>query len=586
MSILKQKPQGQLSHPPLASIHTTPPKQHNMKKLHTNPTKANATSDQQDSLGLFEQFAVRNEGRQKVFTGARTNNCVIYTRVSTKEQADNNMSLATQLKHCQHYAIKNQLNIVAKFGGTYESAKSDERVAFQGMLDFVKRKHKTAERISYIVVYSTDRFSRSGANAIYIASELKKQGISVISVTQPTDSTTANGSLQQNIQFIFAEFDNNQRREKCISGTRERLLSGYWVTKAPLGYDQITRGQNQTTTINADGKKLKLAFEWKATGMQTNHIADKLALMGLKVTPKRLSEIFRNVFYCGLLSHNLLDGKIVKGRHPALVDRDTFLMANEVLKTKRPEYKLSPDDEALPLRRFVTCGSCGTTLTGYEVKKKHLHYYKCNKVGCKTNISAKGMHEQFKELLNLYQIKPEYKAPLKLAIKDVINELQASAGQSTKPLKDNLAALKKKLSALEERYVIGDLEKDLYLRYSAKYKEEITELEQEISSTTHNLSNLDHLLDKTLSIATEMQFLWQQADFRNRQNLQKTLFPQGVIYDKFLGHYRTPNPNPIFELTRSLSGALEESFGHEKSVPMNRNASVAGSRIELPTLGL
>jgi hypothetical protein len=32
------------------------------------------------------------------------------------------------------------------------------------------------------------------------------------------------------------------------------------------------------------------------------------------------------------------------------------------------------------------------------------------------------------------------------------------------------------LEALEERYVIGDLEKDLYLRYSSKYRDEIREL--------------------------------------------------------------------------------------------------------------
>jgi DNA invertase Pin-like site-specific DNA recombinase len=154
------------------------------------------------------------------------------------------------------------------------------------MLKFVKSKQHTNDRISYIIVYSTDRFSRSGANAIYIASELKKQGIAVISVTQPTDSYSASGNLQQNIQFIFSEYDNQLRREKCLAGTRERLLSGFWVTKAPFGYDQITRGQSQTTTINADGEKLKLAFEWKASGMQTNDIADKLNLMGLKVTAK------------------------------------------------------------------------------------------------------------------------------------------------------------------------------------------------------------------------------------------------------------------------------------------------------------
>ncbi len=90
------------------------------------------------------------------------------------------------------------------------------------MLSFVK---KSRDKISHIIVYSVDRFSRSGANAIYIAEQLKEVGITVFAVSQPTDTTTASGSLQQNIQFIFSEYDNQLRREKCMAGVKEKLLS-------------------------------------------------------------------------------------------------------------------------------------------------------------------------------------------------------------------------------------------------------------------------------------------------------------------------------------------------------------------------
>jgi site-specific DNA recombinase len=176
------------------------------------------------NLISFDSFA-----KGKTTTSDRTGNCVIYTRVSTKEQADNNMSLDTQRKYCETFAQKNGYPILGYYGGTYESAKTDERNQFNKMLATVK---KSNQKISYIVVYSVDRFSRSGANAIYIAEQLKKQGISIVSVTQPTDSTTASGSLQQNIQFIFSEYDNQLRREKCVTGTRESLLRGGLVHQA------------------------------------------------------------------------------------------------------------------------------------------------------------------------------------------------------------------------------------------------------------------------------------------------------------------------------------------------------------------
>jgi hypothetical protein len=63
-----------------------------------------------------------------------TENCVIYTRVSTKEQAEGNLSLGTQKKACEMYALKNGYNILSHFGGTYESAASDERKEFKKLI--------------------------------------------------------------------------------------------------------------------------------------------------------------------------------------------------------------------------------------------------------------------------------------------------------------------------------------------------------------------------------------------------------------------------------------------------------------------
>src|SRR3954463_5439349 len=91
--------------------------------------------------------------------------CVIYTRVSSKEQADNNTSLETQKKYCKEYAEKNGFPIKEYFGGTFESAKSDERKEFEKLIAY-SRKEKAIEAI---IVYSYDRFSRSGANAAYLS---------------------------------------------------------------------------------------------------------------------------------------------------------------------------------------------------------------------------------------------------------------------------------------------------------------------------------------------------------------------------------------------------------------------------------
>ena len=114
------------------------------------------------------------------------------------------------------------------------------------MLKFVKL---SREKISYILVYSLDRFSRTGDSAIFISSELKKTGVNIMAVTQPIDTNSHAGALQQNIQFIFSKYDNDLRRQKTVDGMREKLLRGEWIGNAPTGYSFVKGATTQTIVI-------------------------------------------------------------------------------------------------------------------------------------------------------------------------------------------------------------------------------------------------------------------------------------------------------------------------------------------------
>ena len=182
-------------------------------------------------LEIFKTFAKKSKQPVININGK----AVIYTRVSSKDQMDNNASLETQKKYCLQLASRRNIEVVEYFGGTYESAKSDERKEFQKMLSFVKRK----KDISYIIVYSYDRFSRTGTNGAYISEQLKKQGIITLSATQQIDTLTSTGALQQNILYLFGQFDNDQRKEKSVSGMKEKIRKGYWMGTLPRGYTNL-----------------------------------------------------------------------------------------------------------------------------------------------------------------------------------------------------------------------------------------------------------------------------------------------------------------------------------------------------------
>src|SRR6202008_3184432 len=175
-------------------------------------------------------------------------NAVVYTRVSSKEQMDTNKSLEWQKSACEKYAKDQNFRILEYFGGTYESAKSDERKEFSKMLKFVKS--QKVNTISAIIVYSYDRFSRTGPGSIYISSELKKLGISVLSATQPTDPDSISGSFQEWLQYLLGHMDNENRRKKSVDGMTEKMLRGEWMGICPMGYSYDKNAKEQTIVIN------------------------------------------------------------------------------------------------------------------------------------------------------------------------------------------------------------------------------------------------------------------------------------------------------------------------------------------------
>ena len=458
----------------------------------------------------------------------------------------------TQKKYCLQYALKNDLNVLGFFGGTYGSAKTDERNEFNRMIRFVKNQK---EGVPAILVYSLDRFSRTGDNAIFISSELKRQGIFILSVTQPIDVSTHSGVLQQNIQFIFSKYDNDLRREKCIAGMKEKLLRGEWTGVAPLGYCYGQREGSRKIIAGEKGKLIARAFEMKLEGITNTEIAARLNKLGLRLNKKRLSELFRNSFYCGYIAHSLLDGQVIKGKHEALISEELFLRANDMLKKNAFGYKQNKNTN-VPLKNFVRCADCDTPFTGYIVKNKNLYYYKCNRIGCRCNRSAKSMHGLFAELLKSYEINRLYLSPLKEQFLHICKALTDSGKQDRLSMEQNVRTLNAKLEKLEERFAFGEIDREVFEKVGGKLKQEIKSIGDELKLSENELSNPALLIDHSLEIISNFSDFWAFGDYDNKRKLQEVLFPGGVLFDKQSNNYRNPEVNCVLQLTHSISNDL------------------------------
>lgn len=536
-----------------------------------------------NEIAIFDTFAKGSKTSGKV----RGTNCVIYTRVSSRDQADN-LSLGTQLKGCSTYADKLGYKIISQFGGTYESAETDERKQFSAMISFVK---KSKEKVSYILVYSLERFSRND-NSIWLSGELRKLGIEIVSVTQPIDTSSASGQMQQKMLFLFGEFDNQLRKQKCTAGIKEMLYRGDWPTMAPLGYDIVRANGKRSIVVNSKGKLLRKAFEWKANeGISNEAIRLRLSEKGLKLNHQRITEIFRNPFYCGLMAHNMLEGRVVEGNHEKMISKDIFLKVNGILDLNTHGYNLIEENDNLPLKRFVHCDDCGKPLRGYLVKKKNIHYYKCNTIGCGNNKNADVLNKAFANVLDVFNMEgaQELFHLIKKQAVATFNQLTVGYEDDQQRLQKEYGELMKKINRLEERYIEEEINADLYNKFAEKYNAEKKELEDNLMKASKQVSNLDECVDLAVDFVPKLRSRWVLGDYSTKQKIQYLLFPEGISYSKKIDGCRTKRINWLFAYIAHLQQVMLQK---RRGIPeLNLDYAsfadlVAGSRIELPTLGL
>ena len=470
---------------------------------------------------------------------------VIYTRVSSLEQKQGNGSLEVQLKYCEQYAKQNSITIMEYFGGTYESAKTDGRKEFQRMITYA-RKNKN---ISYIIVINYDRFSRTGTGASQLSESLLKEGIIIKSVTQDVDTTTAIGRLQENFFHMLNNFDNRLKSDRTIINTREVMLKGFWPYATPMGYKNLKPKQRacfHEYIITDQGKQIKKGFQMIAEQKyQFKDIIENLQLRGVPVTRSSFRQVFTNPFYAGFVTGKLVGGKLIKGQHPPLIDIDTFMKVQDILNgvPVAGVPKILKNEE-VPLKIFAKDDISGQPLTGY--KTKGIWYYKTKQSASPVNVRANTLNNLFLETLKEFEYRSELKLKLEKAIKTGLKQRLSAQTNELATIKKRITEKQQFLEKIEAKFLADQIDEVLYQKHADKVKEELADLNRDLSTKGIDGSNLETAVEKCLAIAQNLSQTWVSAGYENKQRLQKIVFPEGILYNKQKGVVRTPRVNSLF----------------------------------------
>ena len=529
-----------------------------------------------NSVTSFNTFIKKKETQD-----IQNKNVLLYTRVSSKEQAENNGSLETQLSGIRNYCEEKDYHIIGEYGGVHESAKND--FTREEFMDLIENARNRKPKPFGIVVWIISRFSRSGAGGISILYELvEEHGIHLIEASSGLDTTTERGYHSILEKLVKSREDNLVRKEIIMPGMVDYLSKGNRFGKVGFGYTHYgPRVKNtdyysptQKLVINEQGELLREAFQYKLTGNYSDvSIINILGKRGLKITKQRISAVWRNPFYCGILISSLLkDGNAIKGNWEPLISQSDFWKLQDILNVRASGYQHKKVADYKPLNRLVKCNDCGTYLVGYLVKKKNLGYYKCPdcngvSMNCETTPKAKriGAHDLFTTLLEKYQVQPQFKNLLITQLTRIygyLNNTEIKKGIDCKKILDEL---KKKLNDMTIKYSIGDLKEEYFKKGEEELERRIFDQQQELNKTLPEISNLEKMIEKSVERLQNISKIWGSVGLEDKRNLQQTLFPDGIYYDVKNHQYLTKEINSFVLLSHTISKDYEVKKKGDKS---------------------
>jgi site-specific DNA recombinase len=141
----------------------------------------------------------------------------LYLRVSTGRQAAGEVSLPSQRDLTRRYCEAQGWTVVEEFVEPGASATDSKRPVFQRMFEETA---SPTRRFDVICVHAFSRFYRNGAEMELTIRRLRKQGVAVVSVTQPTGDDPSQELMRQ-IIGVFDEYTSRENGKNITRAMRE-----------------------------------------------------------------------------------------------------------------------------------------------------------------------------------------------------------------------------------------------------------------------------------------------------------------------------------------------------------------------------
>jgi site-specific DNA recombinase len=546
---------------------------------------------------------------------AVTKRAIPYLRVSSQTQAKTDyaadgLSIEVQREAAADKAVQLEAEIVDEAADPGKSAYVDlhKRTEFLELIDKLKRYNANpATFIHYVIVWKLDRWARNAEDHFHTRRLVRETGTQLISICEPMigDDTPESFLYEGNIAI------NNQYQSMVISrgarlGIQKKASFGGTYGGRRLGYlsdiETLPDGRKVPIILvdPARGDYMTDAFKLYASGEYSfSQLATELYRLGLrtrpwtghpetKVTSSQLQRALTNPYYAGWIAYKrgTPDEAKFKGRHPALIDQETFDKVQMRIDEKRVAGE-RPQNRRHYLRGSVFCWKCGSRLsyglsTGRNGKK--YAYFFCasriNGTDCteRGNLRPELIEQAIIGQYDRVELAHRDLTRRKAAIQAMADVASESLAYVRKVKTELIVRLEKKQDELVDmRFAERSISPETFKRQQEKLDTDIQAARDSLAETEGRLRLEAHDLIQALELAGDVKAVYEDVPETIKRGYNQAFFKRISIRARWDDELRqTVAEVESVELTEPYAlllaeNATDEAFAWAKAIKAGKD---------------
>lgn len=316
---------------------------------------------------------------------------VIYARVSTARQAEDELPIESQLEQCRNKARDLDAEIIGTFVDPGVSGRDENRPAFLEALDTCR-----SQKIAYFITWNTKRFARNAVYAELRKRDLDRYGTKVMYCTVSIDRSTASGIFFDGMLGLVDEHQSRVNSEDTTRSMMKNARDGFWNGGCtPYGYRSVPSPANPRRKMLEPAPDeawlVGQIFAWRASGLGARSIVARLSATGYTIRGRHWNAstvhfLLRNPALNGFVcfGKNSSEGArprdqwIMVKSHQPIVEDELWNKVQMLMDEGTPNAGGTPLSTHL-FTGMAKCGYCGAAMHMETARgrARRYAYYNC-----------------------------------------------------------------------------------------------------------------------------------------------------------------------------------------------------------------